>query len=128
MRIDVGGGAEIRVTEPLLNLLEGNAVCKQEAGAAVAEIVKAHFPQPVTLNKSRKLRGQIIRLHAFAQFIYENITVVFVIVAVPADLFVQLLRLLHLQEVFSKAADQRQGAHTGFCFSRVLLDDLRFSV
>ena len=39
MGVDVGGRAEVAVPQPLLNLLHGDAVFQQQAGAAVAQTV-----------------------------------------------------------------------------------------
>ena len=41
MGVNVGGGGEIAVTQPFLNLLHGNAVCQKKAGAAVSKLVEA---------------------------------------------------------------------------------------
>ena len=35
MGVNIGGGGEVAVTQPFLNLLHGNAVCQKKAGAAV---------------------------------------------------------------------------------------------
>ena len=47
MGINIGGRAEIRVTEPFLDLLQRHAVGQQQAGTAVTQIVKAHLRHPV---------------------------------------------------------------------------------
>ncbi len=90
------------------------------------EIVEAHLFNAVPLDESRKLGCQIVRLHPLAQFVHEHKAVVFIVVAVAADLLVQLLRRLDLRKVFLESSNQRQSAHTGFGFCRLLLDDLRF--
>ena len=90
------------------------------------EIVEAHLFHAVPLDESGELRGQVIGSHPLAQLVYEHESVVFVVVAVAADLLVQLLRRLDLRKVFLESSNQRQGAHTGFGFCRFLLDDLRF--
>ena len=35
MGVNVGGGGEIAVTQPFLNLLHGDTVCQKKAGAAM---------------------------------------------------------------------------------------------
>ena len=35
MGVNVGGGGEVAVTQPFLNLFHGNAVCQKKAGAAM---------------------------------------------------------------------------------------------
>ena len=82
--------------QPVLNLLKRYTVGKQEGGAAMPEIVEAHFFHAVPLDKGGELRGQIIGLHPLAQLVHEDEAVVFVVVAVAADLLVQLLRRLDL--------------------------------
>ena len=47
VRIDVRGRSEITVPQPLLNLLERDAMRQQERRAAVAQIVEADVPQTV---------------------------------------------------------------------------------
>ena len=39
--VDVAGGADVTVAQPLLNVLQGHAVGVEQAGAGVAEIVEA---------------------------------------------------------------------------------------
>ena len=60
----------------------------------VTQIVKAHPAQTVTLQKFRKCVGQVFHPHPLAQLIHEYKAIVFIVVAVAADLLVQLLRLL----------------------------------
>lgn len=74
------------------------------------QIVKAHPAQAVVLQEFWKCRGQIIGPHPLAQFVHKHKAIILVIVAVAADLFIEFLRLFHLQKVFPKAADQRQGS------------------
>ena len=52
--INIGGRAEIRVAEPLLNVLEGNTVGQQQAGAAMAKIMKPYLRHPVFCYVLRK--------------------------------------------------------------------------
>ena len=72
----------------------------------VTQIVKAHPAQTVTLQKFRKCVGQVFHPHPLAQLIHEYKAIVFIVVAVAADLLVQLLRLFHLHKVFPEAADE----------------------
>ena len=80
------------MTQPLLNVLEGNAVGQQQAGTAVTQIVKAHPAQAVALQKSRKRVGQVIHPHPLAQLVHEYKAVILVIVTVAADLLIEFLR------------------------------------
>ena len=47
MRIDIGSSRECAVPQPFLNLLHRYAVHHHQAGAAMAQIVKADVLQPV---------------------------------------------------------------------------------
>ena len=58
------------------------------------EIVEPHLFHAVPLDEGGKLRGQVIGPHPLAQLIYKYKAVIFVVVAIAADLFVQLLRRL----------------------------------
>ena len=100
MSVDIRRSGKIRMPQPVLNLLERHAVCKQEECAAMPEIVEPHFLHAVPLDEGRKLRGQIIGLHPLAQLIYEYEAVVFIVVAVAADLLVQFLRRLDPRKIF----------------------------
>ena len=128
MGVDVRRGGKVAVPQPLLNVLEGNAVGQQQAGTAVSEVVKAHPAQTVTLQKFRKCIGQVFHPHPLAQLIHEYKAIVFIVVAVAADLLVQLLRLFHLHKVFPEAADERQGAQTGLGLGGLLLELLILAV
>ena len=46
MRLELGGGWEYAVSQPLLNLLHGNAIGQKQAGARVAAVVEANGAQP----------------------------------------------------------------------------------
>ena len=63
MGVDVRRGGEVAMAQPLLNVLEGNAVGQQQAGTAVTQIVKAHPAQAVVLQEFWECRGQIIGPH-----------------------------------------------------------------
>lgn len=63
MRIDVGGGGEIAVTQPFLNLLHGNAIGQEQAGAGV----------PLRYNNDKRKkplfsRGSRVCRHLFNSF------------------------------------------------------------
>ena len=73
MGVDVRRGGKIRMPQPVLNLLEGYAVGKQERCAAMPEIVEAHLFHAVPLDECGELRGQVIGLHPLAQLIYEKL-------------------------------------------------------
>ena len=55
MGVDVGGRAEVAVPQPLLDLLHGDAVFQQQAGAAV----------PLRYNKDKRKNPVFSRVSAF---------------------------------------------------------------
>ena len=56
VRVDVGCRAEIALPQPLLNLFEQHMVRKQQARAAVPQVVKANMPQMVLLKRQLEHR------------------------------------------------------------------------
>ena len=92
MGVDVRRGGEVAVAQPLLNVLEGDAIGQQQTGAAVTQIVKPHPAQAVALQEFWECRGQIIGPHPLAQLVHKHKAIILVIVTIAADLLVQLLR------------------------------------
>ena len=82
----------------------------------------------MTLQKFRKCVGQVFHPHPLTQLIHEYKAIVFIVVAVAADLLVQLLRLFQLHKVFPEAADERQGTQTGLGLGGLLLELLILAV
>ena len=67
MRIDIGGGGKVAVTEPFLNLLHGDAVGQQQTGTAMTKIVIANADAPffhrlVVVLNLRKIQHTLSRL------------------------------------------------------------------
>ena len=88
MGIDISGRAEIRVAEPFLDLLQRHAVGQQQAGVAMAKIMKPHLRHPVFCYVLRKVLRQIVRAHTLSQLVHKDITVVIVVIAIAANLLV----------------------------------------
>ena len=128
MGINIGGRAEIRVTEPFLDLLQRHAVGQQQAGAAMAKIMKTHLRHPVFCYVLRKVLCQIVRAHALSQLVHKDITVVLVVIAIAANFLVELLGLFYLLKVVAEAPHQGKRSQARFGFSRILLDDLHGAV
>ena len=84
MGINIGGRAEIRVTEPFLDLLQRHAVSQQQAGAAMPQIMKANLPHTVLLQNQRKMLCEISGLHKFTDLVDIDITGVFFAIGTPA--------------------------------------------
>lgn len=47
--VDVAGGADVAVTQPLQNVLQGNAVGIEQAGTGMPQVMEADFLHPVAL-------------------------------------------------------------------------------
>lgn len=90
MRINIRGGREIAVSQPLLNHLHRDAVCQKQTGARVAQIVKADAPQMIILQDNLERIGEIIRLEQIAHCVYADVVCVFFVVAPTAQLAVFL--------------------------------------
>ena len=79
MRINIRGGREIAVSQPLLNHLHRNTICQKQAGARVAQIVKADAPQMIILQGDLERIGEIIRLEQIAHCVYADVVCVFLL-------------------------------------------------
>lgn len=77
MRINIRGGREIAVSQPLLNHLHRDAVCQKQTGARVAQIVKADAPQMIIPQDDLERIGEIIRLEQIAHCVYADVVCVF---------------------------------------------------
>ena len=83
----------------------------------MAQIVEAYLFQAMPLKILREIACQVIGRHPLAQFIHKYIPVVLVVVAVAADLFVELLGFFNLQEVLS-ASTRGKVRRLDFVFRR----------
>ncbi len=116
MRINIRGGREIAVSQPLLNHLHRDTVCQKQTGARVAQIVKADAPQMIIPQDNLERIGEIIRLEQIAHCVYADVVCVFFVVAPTAQLAVFFLFLLQGQQPFPENRYKRQGALAGFSF------------
>ena len=69
MGINVGGGGKGGVTQPVLNLLHGDALTEQEAGTGMPQIMKANVSQSVLLQKQLEVVGNIVGAKEFAHLV-----------------------------------------------------------
>ena len=68
MRINIRGGREIAVSQPLLNHLHRDTVCQKQTGARVAQIVKADAPQMIILQDNLERIGVLqIKVNRFCR-------------------------------------------------------------
>ena len=79
--------------------------------------MKAHAPQAVLWDILGKIACQIVRTHQIAQLVHKDIAVILVVVAVAADLFVQLLRCLDLRKVFLESSTNGRVRMLDFVFA-----------
>ena len=86
MDINICGGGDGAVTQPGLDILQTDAVCKQQTGAAMPEVVKPNAAHIMLLQKLGQLLGQIVRPHQFSQFVDIDVVQVIVAVTVAAKL------------------------------------------
>ena len=70
MCINIAGGADIAVPQPLLNFLQAHAVCVKQAGAAMAQIVKADTLHLVCDQKIRKMLTQKVGPNPLSHRVY----------------------------------------------------------
>jgi len=120
MRIDIGCGGKVAVTEPFLDLLHGDAVGQQQTGTAVTKIVIANFPQTVLLQKLCKGFGEIMRGEQFSHFIHTDVPQIVLVIAFAAHTLKFVLLFLLMQQKLLESRDQGQRSHAGFRFGYVL--------
>ena len=101
MGINIAGGADIAVPQPLLNFLQAHAVGVKQAGAAVAQIVKADTLHLVCDQKIREMLAQKVGADAPAHRVYIDIVKIIGAIAFAADLALRQMPLgklsLHLR-------------------------------
>ena len=98
MTVNVRGGFDVAVTQPLLHILERKTHAQQIAGRAVPQLMETNLRQPMLFEKLLKLVCHIIRWERSAITPAKHI-VTFVI-SVAEKLFVFLLLGLQLQQEF----------------------------
>ena len=128
VRINVGRGADVAVTKPLLDFFHRHTVCVKHAGVGMPEIVKTDRPQAVLFQKSRKRLRQIAGLDRLAHIVHVNVIEVILTIAVSADLSIQLLLLPKRQKKILKLRDNRKRAAARFRFRPVFADRFGFTV
>ena len=116
MSVNICRGRKIAVTEPLLDLFHGNAVCEHQAGARVPEIVKTDAPQTVCFQKLRKLLRHIMGLDEITDLIDADITCILLVVRFPAEPSGVILLRFDSKQTFLDERNQRKGSHTRLGF------------
>ena len=70
MGINIAGGADIAVPQPLLNFLQAHAVGVKQACAAMAQVVEADTLHLVCYQKIREMLAQEIGPNPFSHRVY----------------------------------------------------------
>ena len=119
MGINIAGGADIAVPQPLLNFLQAHPVGIKQACAAMAQVVKADTLHIVRREELWEMLAQKVGADAPAHRVDIDIVEIIRAVILAADLPVQLLLFLHLFEHLLTGRDQRKGAAAGFRFGSI---------
>ena len=119
MGINIAGGADIAVPQPLLNFFQAHAVGVKQACAAVAQVVEADALHVVRREELREMLAQKVGADAPAHRVDIDIIEIIRAVILAADLPVQRLLFLHLFEHLLTGRDQRKGAAAGFRFGSI---------
>ena len=123
MAVDVRGHLDVRVTEPLLHVLQAVALRQQHAGAGVAQVVEPDMGQVVLFQQLMEGVAYIVGGVGVPVLPGEHIVVVYVI---PAEVVAVVLLLLKQDfEQSNRIVCQRKAAEAGCVLRFVLLHDLR---
>ena len=85
MGINIAGGADIAVPQPLLNLLQAHAVGVKQACAAMAQVVETDTLHPVCYQKIWEMLAQKIGANAPAHRVYIDIVKIIGAIDIPFD-------------------------------------------
>ena len=85
MGINVAGGADIAVPQPLLNLLQAHAVGVKQACAAMAQVVETDTLHPVCYQKIWEMLAQEIGPNPLSHRVYIDIVKIIGAIDIPFD-------------------------------------------
>ena len=85
MGIDIAGGADIAVPQPLLNSLQAHAIGIEQTGAAMAQVVETDTLHLVCDQKIREMLAQEIGPNPLSHRVYINIVKVIGAIDIPFD-------------------------------------------
>ena len=122
MAVDVRGHLDVRVTEPLLHVLQAVALRQQHAGAGVAQVVESDMRQVVLLQQLVEGVAYIIGGIGVPVLPGEHIVVGYVVLAIMVAVVLLLLKQDFEQP--HRIVGQRKTAEAGCIFGFVLLHDL----
>ena len=123
MAVDVRGHLDVRVTEPLLHVLQAVALRQQHAGAGVAQVVESDVGQVVLLQQLVEGVAHIVGGVGVPVLPGEYVVVVYVVLAEVVAVVLFLLKQ-DLEQPY-RIVCQGKAAEAGCVFRLVLLHDLR---
>ena len=85
MGINIAGGADIAVPQPLLNLLQAHAVGVKQACAAMAQVVETDTLHPVCYQKIWEMLAQEIGPNPLSHRVYIDIVKIIGAIDIPFD-------------------------------------------
>ena len=85
MGINIAGGADIAVPQPLLNFLQAHAVGVKQACAAMAQVVEADTLHLVCYQKIREMLAQEIGPNPLSHRVYIDIVKIIGAIDIPFD-------------------------------------------
>ena len=121
--VDVSGGFDIAVTQPLLNVLKREAHAQQVARRAVPEFMEADQRHTVFLEELSEFPRDIVGCEGFAVLPAEYIIVIEVGVAV--ELLILFLLCFQALEQLLDLGSHRKGSSAGEVLGLVFRDDFR---
>lgn len=100
MGVDVCCGIKRGMSQPILNLFHGNALCQKQAGTAVPEVMEANFPQPILRQQQLKMIGNVVGPKQLAHLVNTDIVlIVSTVRAFEQALVTKLACVLHTDEL-----------------------------
>ena len=97
MGINIAGGADIAVPQPLLNFLQAHAIGIEQTGTTMAQVVETDTLHLVCYQKIREMLAQEIGPNPLSHRVYIDIVKIIGAIAFAADLPVQRLLFLHTE-------------------------------
>lgn len=116
------------MSEPVLNLLHGNAVCKHQRGTAVSQIMKSDLSKLIRPKQLAEALCNIMGLDQIANLVDTDIFLIFLDVGPAAQSAVLRLLFLERQQPRFHKRNKRQRSHAGFCFRCVGGNERKLSV
>lgn len=123
MAVDVCGHLDVRVSQPLLHVLQAVALRQKHAGAGVAQVVESDVGQVVLLQQLVEGVAHIVGGVGVPVLPGEYVVVVYVVLAEVVAVVLFLLKQ-DLEQPY-RIVCQGKAAEAGCVFRLVLLHDLR---